>query len=473
MIVGRKKEIEILNNALNDNISHFIAMYGRRRVGKTFLIKETFSGRFTFSHAGLFNGKLSEQLYAFNDSLKNHGLDNKKVPKSWLEAFSLLKDLINLSKEKKKIIFIDELSWMDNNKANFIGGLENFYNSFVSLRDDIVLIVCGSSTSWMLNKVIHNKGGLYNRLTEQINLKPFTLKECEEYVYENNLSMSKLEILNAYMIFGGVPFYWKKLDRRYSLSQNIDYLFFNKQGLLKDEYKYLYASIFKKPEGYIKIIETLSKKKSGLTREEIVDIGNINNSGDLSIKLEELEACGFIQSYIPYGNKKKGTVYQLVDFFTIFYFEFLKNKPSDENYWSNQLNNPKINTWLGYSFERVCFMHTNQIKQALGISGIQTSFNSFRNNENKQLGINGCQIDMLIVRKDNVINICEMKYCNTLYSIDKEFNESINNKINSFNIITNNKKYSIKPILITTYGLNDNEYRNSITNLVTLQDLFK
>ena len=439
MLVGRQKELEILNKAALDDKSHFIAIYGRRRIGKTYLVREAYNYSFTFSHAGLSNGNTKEQLYAFFSSLKDAGLKIKRQPKNWLEAFDYLKDLIKQSTEKKKIIFLDELSWMDTARSDLMMSLESFWNGFASARKDVVLIVCASATSWILSKVIHNKGGLYNRLTEQIHLEPFELNECLNYVSKNNLCLNKEQILLFYMIFGGVPYYWDFIKKEYSLVQNIDNMLFKKDAPLKDEYQYLYASIFKKPETYLKIIETLANKKIGLTRDEIIKETGIGNTGALSNKLEELEVCGFIRKYNTLGN--------------------------------NQINTPKINTWMGLAFERLCFSHIKQIKKKLGIASVLTEVYSWKINADLDKGLIGSQIDMLIVRKDQVINLCEIKYSNSQYVIDKETDLKIKNKINDF-IKASKTKCAIMPTLITTYGLVENSYSSIINYVVSMEDLF-
>ena len=471
MIIGREKELEILNSTLLDDYSHFVAIYGRRRIGKTFLIREAFNYRFTFQHAGLSEGGLKDQLFAFESSIKDAGGKPEKKRKNWLEAFEDLKDVIRNSTEKKKIIFIDELSWMDTQNSDLMVALENFWNGWASGRRDVVLIVCASATSWMLSKIVHNKGGLYNRLTEQIHLQSFTLSECREYVQSKNLVLTESQILQYYMIFGGVPFYWGFLKKGLSLPQNIDEILFAKNAPLADEFKYLYSSIFKKPETYIKIIETLATKKVGMTREEIIANSGIANSGDLTKKLEELESCGFIRKYDSFGMKKKNAVYQLIDNYTLFYYQFLKNKPSDERFWSNQINMPQINTWQGLAFERVCLEHISEIKSKLGISGVQTDVNSWYCTRDVDKGINGSQIDLLIVRRDQVINLCEIKFSNSDFTVTESVDESIRKKIADFVNITKTK-YAIYPTLITTYGMVQNSYSGNIQSVITLKDLF-
>jgi hypothetical protein len=471
MLIGREKEKKILHSVLQDDKSHFVAIYGRRRVGKTYLIREVFEYQFTFQHTGLYEGGMKEQLFAFTSSLKDAGYIVKTRPSNWLEAFEELKDLIRQSSEKRKIIFLDELSWMDTQKSNLMTALENFWNSFASARKDVVLIVCASATSWMLSKVVHNKGGLYNRLTEQINLRTFTLKECEEYVQAAGIVLSQNQILQYYMIFGGVPYYWGFLKKGLSLSQNIDNALFVENAPLAEEFKYLYASVFKKPEQYVKIIKALGSKKVGMTREEIAAAAGTSNSGDLTTKLEELESCGFIRKYYAFGMKKKSAIYQLIDCFTLFHFKFLQERPTDEHFWTNQINTPAVNTWMGLAFERVCMEHIHQIKKKLGIAGVLTEVNSWYCKANPDKGIFGSQIDLLITRKDQVINLCEIKYSGSEYMLTEKVDRSIRNKISDF-ILSTGTKYAVHPTLITTYGLVENAYSDNIQSVITLEDLF-
>ena len=471
MLIERKNETEILKNALAAPESRFVAVYGRRRIGKTFLIREVFGYRFTFQHAGLSKGSMKEQLYAFTSSLKDSGYTFAKQPSNWLEAFEGLKDVIRFSKEQKKIIFIDELSWMDTPKSNLLAALENFWNGFASARKDVLLIICASATSWMLSEVIHNKGGLYHRLTDQIHLQPFSLKECESYTALNGLIMNREQILQYYMVFGGVPYYWSFIKKGLSLAQNIDNILFSKDAPLKDEYQYLYASIFKKPEVYLKVVETLGSKKVGMTREELINNSGIENSGDLTKKLDELENCGFIRKYRAFGNKAKNSVYQLIDCFTLFYLKFLKEYPSDEHFWTNKINDPAINNWLGLAFERVCLDHVTQIKNKLSILGVSSDVCSWYCKADADKGILGSQIDLLIARKDMVINLCEIKYSGTEFTVTKKTDADIRNKINDLQIQAGSR-YVIFPTLITTYGLLKNSYSDNISSVVVLDDLF-
>ncbi len=471
MLISRDKEKKVLIDALSAEDSQFIAVYGRRRVGKTYLVRQVYGNQLTFDHSGLAIGGMREQLQAFTASIRRAGLNVKEEPKNWLAAFELLKDLILGAKAEKKIIFIDELSWMDTQKSGLLVALENFWNGWASAREDVVLVVCASATSWMLDKIVHNKGGLYNRLTAQIYLKPFRLSECEEYLKSQKIQLSRYDILELYMAIGGVPFYWKHVKKGLSVAQNIDAMFFAEDAPMKDEFKYLYASIFKNPQNYIDVVTALGSKKGGLTRNELAGEVGIPNSGYLTKIIDELISCGFIRKYTIFGKKIKDAVYQLTDFYTLFYFQFLKKRPSDEHFWSLQADTPIRNTWCGLAFERVCLEHVAEIKAKLGISGVLTEVHSWSCKPDKEKGIKGAQIDLVIARNDRIINLCEMKYSISEYNITKKDDESLRNKMISLKSVSKTK-YSIHPVLVTTYGLSEGMYSGIIQGVVTCEDLF-
>ena len=471
MLIGRKKEQRILSEVYQAEESKFVAVYGRRRVGKTYLIRESLNSRFLFQHTGYYGGKLTDELFEFCASLREYGLKDFQKPKNWLEAFELLKSLIRSSEEKRKVIFLDELSWMDTRGSDFIMALEGFWNGWASARTDILLIVCGSVTSWMLSKIIHNKGGLYNRLSYKIHLHPFSLRECEEYIRSRNIVMNRHQILECYMIMGGIPFYWSFLEKGFSLPQNIDRIFFAKDAPLEHEFDHLYSALFKKPELYVKIISALAKKKAGMTREELLKATRQADSGNFTIRLEELESCGFLRKYRQYKMKERGAVYQLIDNFTLFYYKFLEEKPTDEHYWSNQINMPQVNTWCGLAFERVCLEHVPQMKQALGISGVLSEEYSWACKADPANGIYGSQIDLMIVRKDQVINLCEMKFSRKQYTLTAKDDEEIRRKTTDFLSVTN-ARYAIHTTLVTPYGVADGSYAGNIQNVITTDDLF-
>ena len=470
MIIGRKEEQKILLSAAQSEYSELIAVYGRRRVGKTYLIRETFGYKFTFQHTGLANARTKDQLFSFAISLRDAGYDDCPIPQSWLEAFSLLSRFLTNSTDEKKIIFLDELPWMDTPRSNFISAFEHFWNGWASARRDIVLIICGSATSWIINKVINDHGGLHNRVTQRIALQPFTLKECEMFARSKGLEMSRYQIAECYMVLGGIPFYWSLLEKGLSLAQNIDKIFFARNGKLTNEFNLLYASLFKSPEQYIDVVTALGKKKVGMTREEIIRAIDKPSNGALSKVLDELEYCGFIRKYSGYGKKTKEAIYQLVDNYTLFYFKFIRqNKNNDEHFWSASVDSATHRVWSGLAFERLCLAHTQQIKAGLGISGVLSNIYSWRKEADENGS--GAQIDLLIDRNDQVINICEMKYSLSEFSIDAEYERNLRNKKSTFIEATHTRK-AVHLTMVTTYGIRQNSHSGIVQNVITLDDLF-
>ena len=470
-MIGREKERKILLDAVQSDESQFIAVYGRRRVGKTYLIRETFEYNFSFQHTGLQNGDKSEQLKAFERSLKSSGMKNVPALSDWFDAFYNLGQFLDSLPDGKKVVFIDELPWLDTPKSKMVNALDHFWNAWATARKDIILVVCGSATSWIISKIVKNYGGLHNRLTRQIYLEPFTLHECELFANANHLGMSRRNILETFMVFGGIPYYWKFLQKGESYAQSIDRLFFSKNGELKNEYNALYASLFKNPQPYIEIVSVLGHKKAGMTRQEIIMELKKNEGGKLSSVLEELEQCDFIRSFQSIGKQKKETVYQLIDNFTLFYFKFIDGqKTNEKNYWSKMMQKNVYAVWSGLAFERICFQHIEQIKKALGISGVISNVYSWTYKSDGD-GENGVQIDMLIDRDDNVINLCEIKFSKSEYEITSAYDREIHRKADIFTRKTHTTK-GVTIVMITSYGLTKNQWSNDISNEVVLDDLF-
>ena len=470
MMIGRIDEQRRLREAFESEYSECVAVYGRRRVGKTFLVREQFHYKFTFQHTGLARKSTREQLQSFQLSLRRQGYTKAPLPGNWIEAFDMLKDLIEWSKDRRKVVFIDEMPWMDAPRSSFLPALENFWNSFASARKDVVLIACGSATSWIVRKLLKNKRGLHNRITYRIHLQPFTLNECEQYAKQRKLGMSRLQLMEGYMALGGIPYYWSLLDKSKSLAQNIDRLFFSKDGELKGEYYELYASLFNHPEKYVAVIETLGKKRSGLSREEIIKEGKLESNGKLSEILEDLENCGFIRKYNMIGMKSKGALYQLIDCYTLFYFRFIQNNNSnDEHFWSKSIGTGEYNSWCGLAFERLCLLHSRQIKTKLGISGIISSEYAWWTDQKD--GKRGAQIDLLIDRNDGVINLCEMKYTKVPFQIDASYEANLLNKRARFIEATQTRK-AVHITMVSSQGLERNAYADEIQSEVSGGDLF-
>ena len=470
-IVGRNKEIELLQRIVESGDPEFVAIYGRRRVGKTFLIKQFFGNKFTFYFSGSENSTMKTQLENFKIALQNHFNTTIPTLENWTIAFEMLRKEISRSRKKgRKVIFIDEMPWLATMGSNFIQAFEYWWNTYASSNADILLIVCGSSTSWMLNKIIKNRGGLHNRVTRQIALQPFSLKECEKLAEKQKMKLDNNQILDYYMILGGVPYYWKHLDKSKGLPQNIDNLFFNDNATLRDEFAEIYNSLFRNSEKYILLVIALGEKRMGLSREKIVDFSKLPDGGAITKMLEELEQCGFIRSYYSFGKKQRGKIYQLIDLFSLFYLNFIRNKNNnDENYWTNNFRTPTHNTWRGYAFEQVCLWHIPQIKNKLGISGVTTSYSTWQNTntETKQ----ATQIDLVIDRNDHVINLCEMKFSKDEYVITKEYNDTLHRRYAQFTDETKTRK-TVHTTMVTTFGVKHNVYWGNIQSEVKLNDLF-
>ena len=477
-IIGRKAEQRLLNDWYGSGNAEFVVVYGRRRVGKTFLIRECLDRRITFHHTALSpvetgaRGQMKSQLQNFWYSLKNHGAAVRQCPKDWMEAFeALIAFLEELPKRGRMVVFIDELPWMDTPRSGFVPALEHFWNGWGAKRDDLMLIVCGSATSWVSDKILGNSGGLYGRATREMRLSPFTLSECEDYFKSRGIIMDRYSQLQSYMAVGGIPYYLSFYEKGRSLAQNIDNLFFQKGGRLTLEFQRLYSSVFSQPEAYIKVVRVLASRREGFTRAEISEKARIPTGGGLTKILEALEVSDFISSYRYYGRSKRDIYYRLTDFYSLFYLRFVAgNKTTDTNYWENNQLSPSVTAWRGLSFELVCFCHISQLKRAIGISGVHTEVSPWRYEAGKDG--RGAQIDMLIDRADNVIDLCEMKFTLSEFAIDKSYDEALREKLQTFISRTSCRK-TVHPVLVTTFGLKQNKYSGIIQRVITMDSLYE
>ena len=467
-LIGREKEKKILEAALKSNRPELLVVYGRRRIGKTFLIDSVYKKEIKFRFSGIHKASMKEQLANFHLLLSDKN-PKFKEPKSWIEAFHQLGIYFaSIKSKKKKVIFIDEFPWLDSRKSSFLAAFDNFWNSFASKRDDIVVIVCGSAASYMIQNIINNKGGLHNRLTERIQLSPFDLNETEQLLKQNKVKFSRYDILQIYMAMGGIPHYLEKIIPGESVPQTIDRLCFNKNGFLRSEFSNVFSSLFEFYEKHESIVRSLAKVRKGLTRNEISQKTKILSGGGLTKALMELEDSGFIENYVPYQGTKD-SIYRLSDEYSMFYIKYIEGtNPSAGDIWIKMQGKQSYKIWSGYSFETICIKHVEQIKEGLKISGINSTHGSWiEKGEGK-----GAQIDMLIDRDDNVINLCEMKFYNTEFTLNKKYAFEIANKKNKFQESTETKK-SVFITFITTYGMISNQYsKQYVQNELTMDHLF-
>ena len=470
-LIGRIEEQNKLNTLLESQRAEFVVLYGRRRIGKTFLIKEFFQNKFSFYSTGVLSNKNKDELMAFNKSLIEYGSKDNTVPKNWFDAFTRLENMI-VNKEikidqryNKIIIFLDELPWFDTGKSDFKPAFELFWNSFASTQNNLILIVCGSATSWIINNLLNGRGGFHNRITSKIPVKPFTIKEAEQLInISNKNNLSRDDIINAYMIFGGVPYYLNLIDPKFSLVQNIDNICFKEDGELTNEYENLFSSLFKKHENHVKVISALAKIKKGMTRNQLLQETKLSSGDTFSRVLLELEECCFIRKYTDYKKTSKEGLYQLIDPFILFSLNYMKNRKFGS--WENYVGEPSYYSWCGYAFEILCINHINSIKHALMIEGIDSLNYSYSNTSK-----GGAQIDLLIDRKDNTINLCEIKYSTQEFSIDNDYEKKLLNKIEVFKNDTKTRK-NIQLTFITLNGIKKNSHSGIVRKDLTSSIFF-
>ncbi|MBO4396353.1 MAG: ATP-binding protein [Eubacterium sp.] len=477
-MIGRETEVKQLNRLYNSGKAELVAIYGRRRVGKTYLVDEVFEGRFTFRHAGLAPSEgedsvnLRAQLDHFYKSLDFHGMPSCDKPETWADAFFLLEkhlQSIDDGSGSRQLLFIDELPWLDTPRSGFLRAFEGFWNTWGCHRKNLMVIVCGSANSWILDNLINNHGGLYNRVTYEIKLLPFTLGECEQFYEEADIAFSRYDMIQSYMIVGGIPYYMGYMDRELSLAQNIDRLFFEKKAVLSQEYDRLFSSVFTTPEKEKAIVRLLSARNAGFTRREIAGKLGISDGGNLSRHLNALVASDFIIKYVPFGFSKREEHYKLIDPFCLFYLHFMGSGDTmPATFWEQNISSPAINAWRGYAFENVCWNHIRQIKRALGIEGVISTESAWSKREDDE---KGTQIDLLILRNDNVVNMCEIKYYSDDFEVDQAYYKTI---FHRQELLRKNisRKSAIHSTLITTFGLKRNKYAGAFTNVLTMEELF-
>jgi len=469
-LVGRFGEIEIMKELLLSDEPEMLAVVGRRRVGKTFLIREVYKDAICFEMTGIKDALKEEQLYNFSIQLAE--FSNSKielaVPDNWIKAFhQLTRYLDTIKSKKKKVIFFDELPWLATRRSGFIEALAYFWNNRAS-KQNIVVVICGSAASWMIDKVVNNKGGLHNRITRLIQLEPFNLAETELFFKKKNVKLTRYQIVQIYLTMGGIPHYLKEVKPGLSAAQNIDKICFQKNGLLRNEFQNLYPALFDNAQNHENIIRALAKKGVGLTRNELVKTLKISDGGSLTRYLNELITSGFVSKYLPFGKQKKETLYRLTDEYSLFYIRFIERGKNQS--FAQLYNKQSWRSWSGFAFESLCMKHVKQVKKALGISGVLTTESSFikRGKPTEE----GFQIDMLIDRNDNSINICEMKFYESEFDIDAAYAKKLRQKIAGFRTFSKTRK-QLFLTFISTFGVIKNERSiGLVDNDITIDKLF-
>ncbi len=484
-IIGRKEELQELDDIYTSKKAEFVAVYGRRRVGKSYLINNYFSNKKAvfFSALGLQKGSLSEQLEYFTEAIANTFYEGLKIQIAtrWKDAFQLLTTAIEKqSKNQRIVLFLDELPWMNTPRSGLLMALEYFWNKYWCHYDNLKLIICGSSASWILKKIIYNKGGLHNRITKQLCIKPFVLAEVKSYLEYLGCHYNHQQVSEIYMALGGIPFYLDGVKKRLSASQNINNLYFRKGGLLFDEFDKLFSSLYQGAEAYVELIKIISKKHYGISRSDIENSVTLTQKGgSLTDRLRDLEAAGFILSFLPMGYKKRNTYYKVIDEFSLFYLTWVSSEKTsllkmerNSNFWKVKYGMPEWHSWSGYAFEAVCYKHIDEIRNALDVPDGSKAI-TWRYQAQKGSNEPGAQIDLLFDRNDQSITVCEIKYTQQPFKINKAYAKNLLNKIMVFESVTKTNK-QIFMTMISANGIRESIYSEDfIVGVVTLDDLFR
>lgn len=474
-IIGRKNEQDLLKEYCESSKAELVAIYGRRRVGKTYLVKQYFNNDFDFYFTGSFETPRNTQLTLFKRELERYSHEKRLKPKDWYEAFDQLRDYLSTLNKNRIIVFIDELPWLDTPKSSFLSAFSYFWNSWASSQTNLKLFVCGSATTWMLSKLVGDKGGMHGRVNRQIYLRPFTLAETEQFLLKKNIDWGRYQIIEAYMTMGGIPYYLDMLEPSLTLNENIDHLFFEEGAALHTEYNFIFRSLFKDSKIYRSVVELLSTNRNGLTRADIQSAIKIADGGMITEVLDNLCKCDFIRRYSAFGKKEYGQLFHLTDLFSLFHQQFVdKSDGQDAHFWSNMQDNPRRNVWQGYAFEMVCLHHIAQIKRRLGISGILSEVCAWSSKyfvDKNGTEYKGTQIDLVIDRRDDTINLCEAKFTSEAFAVTQEYADRLNTRRETFRAATGTRK-SLHTTLITTYCLKRNKYSQTVHREITMDDLF-
>jgi uncharacterized protein len=468
-LVGREAEVGKLQEALASDEAELISVIGRRRVGKTFLVKQVYGDFIAFTITGVQNAPLKEQLSNFNYQLGEHGMQGSR-PEDWMEAFQrlieLLKDKVKPG-GKKPVVFFDELPWLAGKRSGFLRGLSFFWNSW-AVDQRIVVVICGSAASWMIRKVVHHTGGLHNRITRRIFLAPFDLRETEAYLKSRKVFLDRYQTVQLYMAMGGIPHYLKEVRAGKSAAQNIAEICFSPNGLLRDEFSKLYPALFANAANHIAIIRAMAGRQLGLSRSQILEGAKIPEGGAAQRVLEELEQSGFIAAFKPFGKKKKDRLYRLTDEYSLFYLQFIEGRA--EGPWDTLSQTQAYKSWSGYAFENICMKHLPAIKRALGVSGIYTEASSFFK-KGGEAG-RGLQVDLLLDRADHVLNLIEIKFHNAPFMMTREYAQHLREKIALLQTYTQTRK-QIFLCIVASFGMLPNEHSlGLVQQALTLDDLF-
>ena len=471
-IIGRRMEIKELERCERSGKSELVCVYGRRRVGKTFLVEQTFQGSFAFRATGVESSNTRQQLKAFHQRLREHGDETRAIPKDWFEAFSRLDDILSredtiLSANRKKIVFFDEFPWFATPRSDFLVAFSEFWNRRGTESGDYLFIICGSATSWIIENVLENTGSLYHRVTCQIYLSPFSLKESEIFFEDRGFDWSRNQIMECQMVFGGLPFFMDLLNPNESFRQNVDRLIFRPRALLRGESNRLLEATLKKSPVYGQILELLAGQRYGMLKSQCKEVLGLSD-GTFTRAVDDLVKCGYIAEYKRQHMRRNPLCIQLIDSFLLFHYRFLSDEHELSSYSELADKEGSFSNWRGYAFEMLCMHHLDQIKDALGISGVNTvSYPWVSQGKTK-----GAQIDLVIEREDKVTDLCEMKCTDRPFVMTKEDETKLLKRKNLFKEETGTKN-ALRIVLVSAEGLAGTAHTEHISEVITMDDLFR
>lgn len=478
----REIECKVLDQFLTSEKAEFLAIYGRRRVGKTFLIRTYFENQdvIFFDTTGEKNARLAIQIKHFTKQISTVFYNNAplKPGKNWDESFELLTLAINSSNVSKKIVlFFDELPWMATKNSHILQSLDYYWNQHWSKNSRIKLIVCGSSASWIIDKIVNNKGGLHNRITRNILLEPFNLSKTKSFFRKTKLSITERHIVTLFMVMGGVPFYLSKIEKNLSAIQNIENLAFQHNSFFLNEFNNLFSSLFSDADIIVEMIRIIASYRYGILQDALLKkMGPLlQGKGGLE-KLHALEDAGFIMHFKSHWHKKRGIYYRVTDEYCLFYLYWIEpvkdtllKRNLTEGHWNKMTQQSSWHIWTGLAFESICYKHLPEITRALSLPGIAIP-NTWRytpTQDHKK----GAQIDLLFDRDDDAITICEIKYTEKPFVITKAYAEQLQQKIAIFKEVTGTQK-QIFIAMISANGVKENQYSSLLSTVLTMKDLF-
>ncbi len=481
-VIGRKAEIQTLDSVWKSRAPELVALYGRRRIGKTYLVRQVLGKRGLFIEAtGIKNASMRVQIANFTKIISDvfaGGLP-LEAPSSWSNALALLtRELKKLPKSKKAILFLDELPWMATRRSGLIQALDYYWNTQWSRIPNLKVILCGSAASWILDNLVNAKGGLHNRLTRIIHLAPFDLRETKLFLEARGVKMKERQIVDVFLVTGGVPYYLEQIRRSRSAVQNIDALCFRPSGILYSEFPRIFRALFEQAETNLRIVKEIARYRYGLDRNRLLAALKMKSGGSFNKRIAELEAAGFIRAFRPYGKATRDTSYRVIDEYSLFYLRWIEPEihsgfEFSRAHWKKVTNSPAWFSWAGYAFEDLCLKHTQQICNALEIGEIRSRAAVWRHVPKKGKSDQGAQIDLLFDRDDDTITICAIKYSTAPFVIDKSYAEVLMKKVRVFEEKTRTKK-QLLIAMITAGGLKPNLWaKELIDHHIDLTDLFQ